>query len=205
MRGRNRREIRRLARQATERARAPASSAPPPAPSLPAEIMPPPPGPTPAPVQEMVCVCGEALRIPTLLHQKRCACPSCRRKFVASFSTDRKTGLEILSPVYVDDGMMTGGTHVAEVVVGARTRAPARTEALFEGIPPDPPPSLSFACPCGARLRAGKADYDKRVQCGTCGARLILALVYDSGKKDHRIEVLRLGDSPTGETRFLES
>lgn len=204
MRGKNRREIRRLARQATERARGPVPSPPPSAPPLPPGDLPPPPGPTPAPVQEMVCVCGEVLRIPTLLHQKRCACPSCRRKFIASFTTDRKTGLEILSPVYVDDGMTTGGTHLAEVMSGTRPRPAARTEALFEGIPPDPPPSMSFTCPCGARLRAGRADYDKRVQCGTCGARLILALVYDSEKKEYRIEVIRLGDAPTGETHFLE-
>ena len=195
MRSRNRREIRRLAREAMQRARGGAPSPPPAAP--PPNSLPPP-GPTPVSVQEMMCVCGEVLRIPLMLHRRRCSCPSCRRKFLVSFTTDRGTGMEILSPVYLDDGAVTGDTRVAE----AMAPLPPRTETVVED--PEPPGTLPFLCPCGTALRAVRADYDKRAQCGKCGARLLLALVYDSNLKAFRIEVLRLTDAPSGETHFLE-
>ncbi len=100
-------------------------------------------------------------------------------------------------------GITTCGTHLAEVMSGTRRLPAARTEALLDGIPPEPPAELPFSCPCGARLQAGPAHFDKRVQCGKCGPRLILAHVYDGGKREHRIEVLRLSDAPSGETQFL--
>jgi hypothetical protein len=152
----------------------------------------------------MVCVCGEVLRIPLLLHRRRCACPSCRRKFLVSFTTDRGTGMEILSPVYLDDGTATGGTHMAEAMSGAPPRPAPRPETVIEGLDPEPPDELPFDCPCGAKLRARRADYDKRVRCGKCGVRLILALVYDPVLKAFRIEILRLSDAPSGETHFLD-
>lgn len=116
-----------------------------------------------------------------------------------SFTTDRETGMEILTPVYLDDGSTTGDTRVAEAVPAP----PPRPGTVVEE-DPEPPETLPFPCPCGAALKASRADYDKRVQCGKCGARLLLALVRDPRLKAFRIEVLRLSDAPSGETHFLE-
>ncbi len=200
MRGKKRREIRRILREASLRARGEA----PPSPAGAGPFGRPPPGPTPAQVQEMACLCGELLRISSALNEKRCSCPSCGRKFVASFATDRHTGREILSPIYLDDGMTTGGTFAAEIAPHTRpSQAPAHEEIL-DGLSPEPPAELSFVCGCGQRLKALRAHYDKRVQCGKCGRRLLLALVYDSEKKSFRIESIRLSDAPSGETNFLD-
>ncbi len=199
---RGRRDIRRLAREATQRAR---GEAPPPSPGGMSPPLPnAPPGPTPASVQDMVCLCGGLLRLSTRLNEKRCSCPSCGRKFIASFTTDRRTGLDVLCPVYLDDGMTTGGTHAAEVQSGTRPRPAATTDGLLDGVSPDPPPQLPFACPCGIRLVARRNNYDKRVRCGKCGTRMLLTLVYDSERNEFKIETIRLSDAPSGETNLLD-
>jgi len=182
-----RREIRELARKATEKAhggqaRETASAAPPPA------------------VHEMACLCGQLLRVKGTLDDTRCGCPACGRKFLATFAPDPTTGKEILCPVYLGDSKEAAGdTFIVEAAPKSPT-APAGGGALDEALEPNPPPNLSFTCPCGLKLSARKELYDKRAKCPKCGARMLLSLSYDSQEKRFTLNVVRITDAPSGDT-----
>lgn len=76
----------------------------------------------------------------------------------------------------------------------------AETEAAFGTEPaipvdvvetPMPPEKLPFDCPCGAKLSAPRAAYDKKTRCPKCGAQLLLNLIQDPHGGPYRIEPFR--------------
>ena len=213
--GKKRKAIRKMAREATARAQGQsAPPSPPPAPSVPL-------------MTEMACICGQLLRIRAAVKDKRCSCPSCGRKFLISFTPDRRSGKQILAPVYLDDSMATGSTFIAEahgsppkgkgsgakpdpdskeaLPASVNAAAPQRKAKgiLDDDISPEPPPAMYFVCPCGSKLLARKEMYDQRVRCPDCKARLLVTLVYDPGAKMFDLRPVRLGDAPSGDTWTL--
>jgi hypothetical protein len=76
----------------------------------------------------------------------------------------------------------------------------AETEAAFGTEPaipvdaveqPMPPEKLPFECPCGAKLTAPRAAYDKKTSCPKCGGKLLLNLIADPHGGPYRIEPFR--------------
>jgi DNA-directed RNA polymerase subunit RPC12/RpoP len=167
-------EIRDLARKAEERARGltPAPGA------LPA---------VPAPeVFEIACLCGQLLKIRSAHAGKRCACPSCGRKFQVTLKEDQ--GRRIPVPVYVTDAAAsapTGETFIADADEPAT----------------GPPEELLFPCVgCSKKILAKRAVYGKRVRCTACGARMIVDVVYDETLDAHLVRPLPVSDPPSGMT-----
>ncbi len=184
--GKRRKEIRDLARRATERAQGPASPPPPAAKTL----------------HEMACICGQLLRIKQELDEQRCACPACKRKFEVSFVTDPGTGRTILQPMYLDDTSVTGDTITAEMPPGA---AADKRGVLDDALGPPPPPKIVFPCPqCGRKILAKQEAYDKRVRCPDCSTRMILTLIYDPASRTHTVQPVRVTDAPSGDTWMLD-
>jgi DNA-directed RNA polymerase subunit RPC12/RpoP len=176
----NRRAIRDLARRAAERARAPEA--------------PPPPA-----VYEMACICGQLLRVTSSHDERRCACPSCKRKFLVTLAPDKRTGAILLCPVYLDDSVTTGETFTAEPP-SPPDSVSGKKGQLDDTIEPPPPPSISFSCPCGRKLLARASTYDRRVRCPDCGVRMLLSVVYDRASGRHVVQPVRLEDAPSGDT-----
>lgn len=179
---RDRREIRKNLREALQRVRGEA---------------PVPPSPPAAPV-EFACLCGQLLRMAPSSGEKRCACPSCGRKFLLTFAPDKASGRMLACPIYIDDTAVTGETLIPEAP-GSR---PSAKGGLDDALFPAPPPALAGACPaCSRKMKVVKAFYDKRARCPDCQARMLLTLVYDPVTRTHSIEALRVSDAPTGDTQ----
>jgi len=181
--GRRRRKARDLARRAAEHAH---------------------PRPAPAPtIHEMACICGQLLRLSSVLDEERCACPVCGRKFLVCFVSDPSTGAQVLTPVYVDDWHKSGDTYVADLV--SKSQAPPSAKgALDDALEPQPPPQLSFPCPCGSELVAKRELYDRRVRCPKCGVRMLISVAYDPSAKRFAVHPVRLQDGPSGDTWTAE-
>lgn len=174
---------------------------------------------------EMACICGQLLMVRDAADHKRCGCPTCGRKFLATFSTDPATKLKTLVPLYLDDIRRQGDTYVAErkeaspppevgadskealrgdtVLMPSPSQSPQGKGALDEAIFPEPPPAMYFICPCGSKLLARKEMYDRRVRCPDCDVRMIISLVYDAGAKMFDLKPVRVSDPPSGDTRAL--
>ena len=58
---------------------------------------------------------------------------------------------------------------------------------------PVAPSRLVFSCPCGAKLVAIAATYDKHSRCSICQTVLLLNLVYDPEHRSHEIVPFRVG------------
>ena len=56
----------------------------------------------------------------------------------------------------------------------------------------DAPARMEFACPCGAKLIATRATYDKHSRCSSCQTVLLLNLVYDADQGTHEIVPFRI-------------
>jgi hypothetical protein len=57
---------------------------------------------------------------------------------------------------------------------------------------PAPPSRMPFVCPCGAKLIASSATYDKHSRCSMCQTVLLLNLVYDPEQRSHEIVPFRI-------------
>jgi len=183
----NRRDARQKLRDALQRVKGEAAPKPPAPPKL----------------YELSCMCGQLLRLPEEMDELRCACPSCKRKFILALTEDQ--GRKIACPMYLEDNNTTGETFIAEArgaVSSARKKAKG---GMDDALGPPPPANLACACPaCSSRMKVNQALFDKRAQCPGCGARMLLTLVYDPSAKAHSIEPLRVTDPPTGDTRRLK-
>jgi DNA-directed RNA polymerase subunit RPC12/RpoP len=190
-----RREIHDLARRATERAH---GETPPPAPR---------PAAAPVPKHEMACICGQLMRISESFDEKRCACPSCGRKFEVNFVDDPKSGKRILQPMYLDEGEPpTGDTMIMEVPSSSPpSPKPDPAGLLDEALGPAPPAQLTFACPqCSRKILARREAYDRRVRCPDCKTRMVLTVLYDPARKAHFVQPVRISDAPSGDTWLLD-
>jgi len=157
-------------------------------------------------VHEMACICGQLLRIAELQEsddEKRCGCPVCKRRFMATFTPDPKTGAAVLCPMYIEDDTSTGDTHMAEIP-GAKPGRPSSKGQFDDDLEPQPPPQLSFACSCGKKLGVKKEVYDKRVRCPHCHIRMLINVIYDPAAKRFGIYPVRLNDAPSGDTWMME-
>lgn len=76
--------------------------------------------------------------------------------------------------------------------LGGVTPSQADTSGDLKVIP-DPPERVEFACPCGMRLVATRALYDRRSRCGACQSVLLLNLVYKRDLAAFEIEPFRVG------------
>ena len=54
------------------------------------------------------------------------------------------------------------------------------------------PARMEFICPCGAKLIATRATYDKHSRCAMCQTELLLNLVYDPEQGSHEIVPFRV-------------
>ncbi len=178
---RHRREIRKNLREALQRVRGEAPPAPPAAPV------------------EFACLCGQLLRMSPSRGEKRCACPSCGRKFLLTFAADKASGRMAACPVYIDDAAVTGETLIPEA---PGSGAPAAKGGFDDALFPAAPAALAVACPgCARKMKVVKSFYDKRARCPDCQVRMLLTLVFDPATRKHTIEALRVSDGPSGDTR----
>ena len=192
LRGRRKQEIKKLVREARERAR-PAGPAPAPPP-------------TAEEVYEAQCVCGDLLSVPAAEEGKATACPACGRRFVASVAEDPRSGRRLLCPMYLEDPGQADSTLTVEAIDSVPRKREPKEEtrgALDEQVPPEPPPEIRFHCPCGGPLVARKQNYDRRGRCPGCGSRLILTLVWDAVARAYEITPLRMDEPPDGHTKKI--
>ena len=71
---------------------------------------------------------------------------------------------------------------------------------LDHAIEPEPPKQMDFECPCGERLVATRKTYDKRAKCSSCGARLLVSLVFNAAENRFEIIPVRVSEPPSGDT-----
>jgi DNA-directed RNA polymerase subunit RPC12/RpoP len=192
LRGRRKQEIKKLVREARDRARPPEAASTPP--------------PTAEEIFEAQCVCGDLLTVPASENGRPASCAACGRRFMASLAEDPATGGRVLCPMYFEDPGQADSTLTAETIDAVpRKREPKEDTrgALDEQVPPEPPPEIRFSCPCGGSLVARKENYDKRGRCPACGSRLILTLVWDAADHAYVVTPLRMDEPPGGDTKKI--
>lgn len=175
-----------------------------------------PPSPPPSPLgpREVLCRCGKILKVAREDCNQVFACPSCLRPMkVLRIAAPLPEG-DVYRPVYFDEESSVEGELLreepaadpnaeTEVPAGATTVV-ATVPVLHPAHPPEPPPRIYFACPsCGGRLAASREIYDRRGRCSRCGSRLLISLVYNPSRRAFEIQLLRLGDAPSGQTRTV--
>ena len=220
-----RKQIRQLARKATERAQGESPSPEPAAPSPRGSRAPtktPGPGAVRTPFETMTCICGQDIRVKIEEDEQRCACPNCNRKFQATFVRDPQTGRNEIFPVFLDEADTTGQTLIAEPadaagMIGNDSDLIQESAGLGEeslGLTPQPssqpavpapqePPELSFLCFCGKSMLARKGFYRSRVKCPGCSTRLFLGLSYDPLEQTWKITPNRVSEPPMGDTQTM--
>jgi DNA-directed RNA polymerase subunit RPC12/RpoP len=119
---------------------------------------------------------------------------------------------DVYRPVFFDQESSVEGELLREEPAAdpnAETEVPAGATTVVATVPvlgpspePEPPPRIYFACPsCGGRLAASRDLYDRRGRCSRCGSRLLISLVFNPSRRAFEIQLLRLGDAPSGQTR----
>ncbi|HXG61568.1 MAG TPA: hypothetical protein VNO22_09345 [Planctomycetota bacterium] len=170
---------------------------------------PPPAGPgSPLRPQEVLCRCGKILKVTPEDCNQVFACPSCLRPMkVLRIAAPTPEG-DVYRPVFFDEASSVEGELLREepsADPNAETEVPSGATTVVGTVPsaePDPPPRIYFACPsCGGRLAASRDLYDRRGRCSRCGVRLLISLVYAPSRGAFEIQLLRLGDAPSGKTR----
>ncbi len=95
----------------------------------------------------------------------------------ASKSSDTETSLPALGKQGVDPN--------AETEAAFGTEAALPVDAVEPALPPE---KLPFDCPCGAKLSAPRAAFDKKTRCPKCGVQLLLNLIEDPHGGPYRLE-----------------
>jgi predicted RNA-binding Zn-ribbon protein involved in translation (DUF1610 family) len=175
-----------------------------------------PPSPPPSPLRprEVLCRCGKILKVAPEDCNQVFACPSCLRPMkVLRIAAPPPEG-DVYRPVFFDEASSVEGELLREepsADPNAETEVPTGTTTVVATVPalglspePEPPPRITFACPsCGGRLAASRENYDRRGRCSRCGSRLLISLVYNPSRRAFEIQLLRLGDAPSGQTRTV--
>jgi DNA-directed RNA polymerase subunit RPC12/RpoP len=119
---------------------------------------------------------------------------------------------DVYRPVFFDEASSVEGELLREepsADPNGETEVPTGTTTVVARVPvlgpeAEPPPRIYFACPsCGGRLAALRENYDRRGRCSRCGSRLLISLVYNPSRRAFEIQLLRLGDAPSGQTRSV--
>lgn len=170
----------------------------------PAIVVPPPSG------WRMRCMCGSILEISSTDDGRRSECSVCRRRFDVRFTEDVGTGQKGVSLHYLTDDRRSGET--SEIGGGTTSfdlpspvsdpRAASHGVGLL--LEPEVPDEAHFRCPCKQLLAIPKALYDKRAKCPGCGARMLIFLLWDAGRKTFTLQHFSLIDKSSGKTQVLE-
>lgn len=138
---------------------------------------------------------------------RRSDCPVCRRRFDVRFSEDLTTGQKGVSLHYLTDDRKSGETSA----IGGGTTSfmlpgpdpSAATHGVGLLLEPELPDEAHFRCPCKALLAIPKELYEKRAKCPSCGARMLIFMLYDSGAKSFTLQYFSLIDKNSGKTCVL--
>jgi len=155
-------------------------------------------------------MCGAILEIPATDDGRRSACDVCRRRFDVRFSEDMSNGQKGVSLHYLTDdkrsgetSQIGGGTTSFELPSpGGDPRAASHGVGLL--LEPELPDEAHFRCPCKLLLAIPKALYEQRSKCPGCGARMLIFLLWDAGKKTFTLQHFSLIDKSLGKTQVLE-
>jgi len=167
-------------------------------------------GPKPAivtapPAWRMRCMCGAILEILGADDGRRRTCEVCSRRFDVHYTEDIGSGRKGVSLHYLTDDRRSGETST----VGGGTTSfklpgpdpSGATHGLL--MEPELPDEAHFRCPCKALLAIPKALYEKRSKCPSCGARMLIFLLYDAGSKSFTLQHFSLIDQSSGKTQLL--
>jgi hypothetical protein len=155
----------------------------------------------------MRCMCGAIMEISGEDDGRRSACPVCRRRFDVRFTEDLTHGQKGVSLHYLTDDRRSGETSA---IGGGTTSFLVPGPGLADASPaqglhpePEPPDEAHFRCPCTALLAIPKALYEKRVSCPSCGARILIFLLWDARAKSFTLQHFSLIDRKSGVTKIL--
>lgn len=152
------------------------------------------------------CMCGTLLEIDPQDEGKRQTCETCRRRFDVRFTEDEFTGRKGVSLLYLTDenqkngSSSTVGAGTTIVRVGSGARSPQKDGPDVE---PELPDEAHFKCACGILLVLGRKNYEKRVRCPACNARMLAFLLYNASSNSFNLQLFNLIDKSTGSTQIL--
>jgi hypothetical protein len=120
-------------------------------------------------------------------------------------SEDVSTGQKGVSLHYLTDNRKSGETST----IGGGTTSflmpgpdpSAATHGLL--MEPELPDEAHFRCPCKALLAIPKSLFEKRSKCPSCGARMLVFMLYDQAAKSFTLQIFSLIDKSSGATRVL--
>jgi len=158
----------------------------------------------------MRCMCGTILEISESDDGRRQSCGTCNRRFDIRFSEGVSSGQKGVSLQYLTDGnaangktsTVGGGTTSFQLPSSGRDPK-AMTNALGLRIEPEPPDEAHFKCACKALLAISKAQYEKRTSCPSCGARMLVFMLYDQTADSFTLQLFSLIDKKSGQTGVL--
>jgi len=138
---------------------------------------------------------------------RRSSCPTCRRRFDVRVTEDLTNGQKGVSLHYLTDNRKSGETSA----IGGGTTSfllpaapsPASTHGLGLHREPELPDEAHFRCPCTALLAIPRTLYEKRSSCPSCGARMLVFLLWDERANSFTLQHFSLIDAKSGQTRVL--
>jgi hypothetical protein len=160
----------------------------------------------PAPPRPMRCMCGKILEIAADDHGRRKSCASCRRRFEVQIAYNLTSGRNDISIHYLTDKNERSGETC---VIGGSTTSFGTTDD-GESLPspemplqPEPPDEALHKCSCDVLLIVEKKHYESRVRCPDCGARWMVAMLFDPMENSFSLQTFSLADNPSGKTQIL--
>jgi len=155
----------------------------------------------------MRCMCGSILEIAVEDDGRRSSCAVCRRRFDVRFTEDMGSGQKAVSLHYLSEDRKSGETSTigggttSFMMPGPDPAAATHGHGLLSE--PELPDEAHFRCPCQALLAIPKALYEKRTSCPSCGARMLIFLLWNGQAKSFTLQHFSLIDQKSGVTRIL--
>jgi len=167
------------------------------------------PAPLPASQVRLIqCLCGRGIEVLPEHHGWKRTCGTCHRAFEVHMTPDPSTGALVASLTFSSENSSTGTDLTLTSTDGgssaSMTSVPSGEKSQIGlAIEPEQPGEVHFRCGCGTLLAARKEHFDKRVSCPGCGARKLITLIYDHGRKTFTLQSLTLMDKKSGKTRVI--
>lgn len=159
----------------------------------------------PAPARPMRCMCGTILEISEDDQGRRKSCSTCRRRFEVLMGYNIAEERNDISIHYLtDQNVRTGETCVIGSATTAVPLSAVGRPAAARPLEPEPPEEALHKCTCGVLLIVEKKSYESRVRCPDCGARWMVAMLFDPVENSFSLQTFSLADRPSGKTQLLK-
>ena len=163
------------------------------------------PAPAPAPPRPVRCMCGTIHEIGEDDQGLRKRCSACRRRFEVRIAYDLVAGRNDISIHYVtEQNEPTGETCVIGSSTTVVTLPAVGSKSAARPLEPEPPEEALHKCTCGVLLIVEKKCYEARVRCPDCGARWMVAMLFDPVENSFSLQTFSLADRPSGKTQILK-